>query len=477
MRELLTRPVTELAELVRSGEVSSRELVGASLEAIERLDPEINAFTAVSPERALAAADAVKPGDERPFAGVPIAIKDLAVTIEGWRLTNGSDLFGEYTATHDSFVVRRFKEAGFVIVGTTSTPEFGILCVTEPRRFGPTRNPWSTDHVPGGSSGGSAAAVAAGMVPIAHGSDGAGSIRIPAACCGLVGLKVARGRISHGPTMGEALLNVDGTLTRTVEDTARVLDVLHGYEPGDTNWAPPPAEPFAAAAAREPGKLRIGLTLKPAVFTEVGLDPAGERAVRDAGELLASLGHEVEEVDPPWGETGMLDVFLDLWASVTAPGVAFGGLIAGRDPRPEDVESLSWWLYERALGLDSVRQFVQLTGIQAVMRAYVSFFLERDALLMPTIATRPPRIGHIDGDGPDPAAELDKAVEVAPYTALWNLTGQPAISLPLYEGEDGLPLAVQIAGPPANEALLLSLATQLEAAHPWHPRIPALVGG
>ena len=220
----------------------------------------MNAFTHVAADAARAAAEAIGSGDPRPFAGVPIAIKDNRA-VAGMPITMGSDLFADFVARHDSFCVRRLRDAGFVIVGKTTMPEMGILPTTETRRFGPTRNPWSLDRTPGGSSGGSAAAVAAGMVPIAHGNDGGGSIRIPAACCGLVGLKPSRGRVSVGPEAGQSFLVSDGVLSRSVPDTAAVLDILAGYEPGDATWAPPPPAPYAALAAREPGRLRIGLAL------------------------------------------------------------------------------------------------------------------------------------------------------------------------------------------------------------------------
>src|SRR3954453_17432571 len=292
------RPATALAGMVRSGEVGSRELVQTSLDAIEELNGELNAFIHVDAEGALTAADAIKADDERPFAGVPIAIKDGA-PVKGLPMAAGSDLFGDFVPEHDAYVVRRIRQAGFVIVGKTNLPEFGILPVTEPRRHGPTRNPWDTGRTPGGSSGGAAAAVASGMVPVAHGSDGGGSIRIPAACCGLVGLKPSRGRVSRRKELGDAYLSTDGMLTRSVEDCARTLDVISGYEPGDATWAPPPEEPFTSALGRDPGKLRIALIMRPPI--EAAIDPICERAARDAVELLGKLGHEVEEVDPPWG--------------------------------------------------------------------------------------------------------------------------------------------------------------------------------
>src|SRR5438270_2776093 len=250
------RPATELAAMVRAGEVSSRELVEISLQRIEELNPALNAFVQIDAERALASADAIGSGDERPFAGVPTAIKNNR-PVAGMRLTYGCPLMADYVCDYDHNITRRLKDAGFVIVGTTTLPEYGILPVSEAQLFGPTRNPWDLERTPGGSSGGAAAAVTAGLVPVAHGNDGGGSIRIPAACCGLVGLKPSRGRISAAPELGDSSLGIDGMLTRTVADTAAILDVLAGYEPGDATWAPPPPEPCADAAAHAPRSLRI----------------------------------------------------------------------------------------------------------------------------------------------------------------------------------------------------------------------------
>src|SRR5579884_356383 len=289
MNGLLTRSATELAALVRRGELTARELVETSLRRIDELDAEIGAFTHVAHDAALEAADAIGADDQRPFAGVPIAIKDNK-PVAGMPITMCSDLFQDIVPHHDSFLVRRLGEAGFVIVGKTKLPEMGILPTTEPRRFGPARNPWDPDRTPGGSSGGSAAAVAAGMVPIAHGNDGGGSTRIPAACCGLVGLKPARGRVSVGPDGGDSFLVVDGVLTRTVAETGALLDVLAGYELGDATWAPPaPPGAFAAASAGPgPEGLRIALALNAPLEGAV-LDPVCERAARDAAALLESL--------------------------------------------------------------------------------------------------------------------------------------------------------------------------------------------
>jgi amidase len=468
--DLLSRPATELARLVKAGEVTSRELTEASFERIEALDPELNAFVHLDPDGALAAADAIEASDERPFAGVPIAIKDTA-PVAGMPYRLGSDMFGDFVPPQDAFVVRRLREAGFVLVGKTNLPEFGILPVTEPRRFGPTRNPWDPERTPGGSSGGAAAAVAAGMVPLAHGSDGGGSIRIPAACCGLVGLKPSRGRISRGPEQGDDLLVQDGVLTRTVADTAELLDVMAGYEPGDASWAPRPPEPFARTAAREPGRLRIGVTTVPAIDV-AAIDPVCERAARDAAEMLESLGHDVEEIDPPWGGQNLLRPFTLVFGTPVALGIWFGSQATGREPSAELVEPLSWTIWEGVRERDPLDYLLARTRLTAASRPIVALWDEYDAVLTPSLAQRPVRIGEIDACSDDPWEDFHRSGEFTPYTALFNVTGQPAISLPLFHGEDGLPLGVMLAGRPAGEGPLLSLAAQLEAASPWADRQP-----
>jgi amidase len=467
--ELLFRPAGELASLIRGGELSARELTEASLTSIEALEPDLNAFVHIDPDGALAAADAVAADDGRPFAGVPIAIKDTT-PVRGMPYTLGSDLFGDYVPDYDSFVVRRLRQAGFVIVGKTNLPEFGILPVTEPRRFGPTRNPWDTDRTPGGSSGGAAAAVAAGLVPLAHGSDGGGSIRIPAACCGLVGLKPSRGRISRGPDQGEDFLVQDGALTRTVGETAELLDVLAGYEPGDGSWAPPPPEPFAAAAARDPGRLRIAVATGSTV--DAPLDPLCEQAVRDAAELLSSLGHDVEEVEAPWSGREVMRAFTLVFSTPVAMGLWFGAQVSGREPAAELVEPLTWTMWERVRERNAGEYLLARTQLGAFSRAIVAHWDTYDVMLTPALGQRQVRIGEIDACSADPWEDFGRSAAFTPYTAIFNVTGQPAISVPLFHADDGLPLAVQLAGRPAGEGELLALAAQLEAARPWAERRP-----
>ncbi len=468
----MLRPADELADLVRTRELTALELVDAALERIAALEPQVNAFVDVDAEGARAAAAAIAPGEERPFAGVPIAIKNNRA-VAGRRLTLGAALMGDYTPGHDHNVVRRLRAAGFVIVATTALPEWGILPVTEGRRQGPTRNPWDPQRTPGGSSGGSAAAVAAAMVPLAHGNDGGGSLRIPAACCGLVGLKPQRGRISLAPDAGEQFLAQDGVLTRTVRESALLLDVLAGPEPGDASWAPPPSEPFARSAAREPGRLRIGVaTLMP--LLEAQLHPACERAAHDAAALLRSLGHEVEQVQPPWHRPGLLRLFTHAFGPAICSSIAAAGLLAGRDPRAEDMEPLSWELWQTSKRIDSVQAELARYQLQAFGRAITRWAAPYDALLTPALAQPPLPIGALDPCGPDPWGTFERSGHFTPYTAISNVTGSPAISLPLYAHEDGLPLAVQLIGRPAQEGALLALAAQLEAAAPWHGRRPAL---
>jgi amidase len=472
MNDLMFRPAAELAALVRGGELSARELVTESLRRIDELEPTINAFTHVAHEGALAAAEAIGPGDPRPFAGVPIAIKDNR-PVDGMPITMCSDLFGDFVPRHDASFVRRLREAGFVIVGKTALPEMGILPTTESRRFGPTRNPWALDRTPGGSSGGSAAAVAAGMVPIAHGNDGGGSTRIPAACCGLVGLKSARGRVSVGPDGGQSFLVADGVLTRTIRETAALLDVMAGYELGDATWAPPFDGSFEVAAAQPPGRLRIGLALNMAL--EGGtLDPVCAQAARDAAQLLESLGHDVEEIEPPWSGLNLLNDFTRAFGPGIAMTVMIGGRLARREPTRDDVEPLTWAMWENARQQDTVSYLSAEGRLEAVARRIVTALAQYDAVLTPALAKRPLLTGEVHGRGPDEWDHYRRSGHFTPYTAIVNVTGLPAISLPLYQGEDGLPTAVQLIGRPAGEAGVLGLAGQLEEALPWAERRPEL---
>ncbi len=463
--DLMFRPVDELAGMVRSGELSSRELVQASLDRIAELDPQLNAFVDVYAEDALAAADAVGAGDERPLAGVPVAIKNNRA-VEGKRLTLSAAFMGDFVAPYDHNVTARLKAAGAIVVGSTTLPEWGILPVSEARRNGaPTRNPWDRERTPGGSSGGSAAAVASGMVPLAHANDGGGSTRIPAACVGLVGLKPQRGRISLAPELGEQFLVQDGVLTRTVRETALLLDLLGGPAPGDASWAPPPAEPFAATARAGTGSLRIALTTT-SPLPDAPLDPEHAASVTRTGELLRELGHEVEEVEAPWSEPTLLGTFVALFGPAVCMQIGFATMIAGREPTEDDMEPLSWWLWQTCKSIDSVGAALAGAQAQGAARAIVNWTNGWDAVVTPGLAEAPVTHGTVDPLSAQPDRAFARSGAFTPYTALFNVTGQPAITLPLFQREDGLPLGVQVVGRPAEEGALLALAAELEEAAP-----------
>jgi amidase len=465
--ELAFASALEQAELVRSRDVSPVDLVTGYLERIERLDPDLNAFVTVCGDEALADARRAEQatGELPPFHGVPVPIKDLTET-KGVRTTFSSRAYADHVPGHDMAVVRRFREAGFILLAKTNTPEFGLAPVTEPELNGPCRNPWDLDRTPGGSSGGGAAAVAAGLAPAAHGSDGGGSIRIPASCCGLFGIKPARGRISNAPLIdGSMALGTSGPLTRTVSDAAAILDVLAGYEPGDAQWAPPPARPFAAEVDEEPASLRIALVTTPPA--DVPVDDACLRAAYDAGRLLEELGHKVEEIAPAWRVDEFNPMFMLVWqVSPTLYPQA----------TPELVEPLSRAFMARAAETSSVEYARTVARLQMLARRVVSFCLEYDLVLTPTLALPPVPIGWIY-EGDNPWGYLDRMLRFTPFTPIVNVTGQPAVSLPFSQTDDGLPVGVQLIGRPADEATLLRISAQVERARPWAQRRPPVPFG
>ena len=459
----------EQAAAVRSGAISARELVEATLRAIEDRDGELNAFVTVCGERALAEAAALSAGDPRPLAGVPVAIKDLTALTEGVRTTMGMAAMEDWVPPQDSASVRRLRRAGAIVVGKTNTPELGILPVTEPERFGPTRNPWDSARTPGGSSGGSGAAVAAGMVALAHGSDGGGSLRIPASCCGLVGLKPSRGRISPAPGAGDLFgLASEGVLTRTVADTALALDVLAGYEPGDPHWAPAPSAPFAEAVRAEPPPLRVALATE--APSGAAVDPECVEAARACARLLESLGHTVAEAAPAADER-FLEAFITIWTAGVEHGANGYLWLRGAELELERVEPLTRAMIEAARTLSTLDLQRAVDHLRRFARRTVLFWSGYDVLLTPTLAQLPLPIGALRPPAGEPAVgTLLRSADFVPFTPIWNVTGQPAISLPLHESREGLPVGVQLVGPPAGEELLLALAGQLERAAPWARR-------
>lgn len=466
MSEIAFASATRQAQLIARGEISPVELMTDYLDRIQRFDPELNSFVTVIGEQALddarRAQRSLGRDDLPPFHGVPISIKDLTETA-GIRTTASTKAFADKIGEVDAHSVRKIKDAGFILLGKTNTPELGTLCVTESELNGVCRNPWDPARTPGGSSGGAAAAVAAGLCPVAHASDGGGSIRIPAACCGLIGLKPARGRISNGPRAGEALagFGIQGPITRTVEDAAALLDVLEGYELGDPYWAPAPPRPFVREVGAPPGRLRVAVTATSPNFAPV--DPAIVGATGDAAALLDSLGHIVEEAAPDWVDADITPAFV----------AVFQTLSAYADIDPQDMEPMNRALAESAATTSSLDYVRALSALQKKARAIIDFWASYDLVLTPSLALPPVPIGWLFEDE-DPWAQFAKMALFVPFSPIANLTGQPAVSLPLCWGEDGLPIGMQLTGPPAGEAMLLRVAAQLEEARPWADRRPPL---
>ncbi len=460
MTELHDLTAVEQGAAVRRGDVSPRELASHYL---ERAD-EVGAFVTRTPELALARAGELLPvpGGAGPLYGVPTAVKDLNLTA-GVRTTFGSAAFADFVPDVSDAVALAIEGAGMVSLGKTNTPEFGSPCYTEPDVAPPAVTPWDRARMAGGSSGGAAAAVAAGLVPVAQGSDGGGSIRIPASCCGLVGLKPTRGRISGYPMYGEITgLATAGTLARTVRDAAALLDVLSGRGVGDPSWAPEPAEPFLASCDREPGRLRIARFVAP-VIADVDVDPACLAAWEGASALLASLGHEVEDIPVPMPREAV-PTFETCWAVLTAMSVV--------PPEKEPLlRPLTRWLSARGRAVSGPEFALALGAMRRFAADCLAALAPYDAVLTPTLASPPLPVGALRNDD-DPAADFEAQKAFTPWTSAWNVTGMPAISLPLHWTPDDLPVGVMLAARPAEEGLLVSLAAQVEAAAPWADRHP-----
>jgi amidase len=457
--------VVEQAALVRSGEVSARELVEASLREVEQLNPRLNAFVTLCAERALTEADGVRAGDARSLCGVPIGIKDLLSATQGLPTTEGSRAFGDWVADHDSAHVRRLREAGAIIVGKTNTPELGMRPVTENARFGPTRNPRNHELSAGGSSGGSAAAVASGMVALADGSDLGGSIRIPAACCGLVGLKPSLGRVSIGPDLGDvaAGMPADGVLTRTVMDTALALDAIAGYEPGDRHFAPRPPGTFTDAARTDPGRLKVRLCRSAPLGMEIDPEPAA--AAVEAADLLASLGHEIDEATPEgWNDPSFPSAWGVFMSGTGQHLVRVIERLHGRPVDPEQLEPASreWMIDSPPVPL--IDHLEAAERLWAFARAMVDGWSDDEILVTPTLTRLPAPIGGLRAQ----SGVTDDATRFSALVRIWNVTGQPAISLPLRLTEDGVPVGIQMIAAPGCDHVLISVAAQIEAAHGWN---------
>ena len=481
-----------LAALVRSGQVSAAELLETALARIDAINPALNAVIRTRHEQARAETVSIDPA--APFAGVPFLVKDLLATLAGEPTAGGNRLLAEVRMPHDSELVRRFRAAGLQLVGRTNTPEFGLMPYTEPLLFGATRNPWSLAHSPGGSSGGSAAAVAAGLVPLASGGDGGGSIRIPASCCGLFGLKPSRGLTPTGPDFGELWhgFAIEHVLSRSVRDSAAMLDATAGADPGAPYAAPMPSRPFLEDLGVDPGRLRIAFTGVP-LFGHAAVHADCIAALEDAAQLLASLGHEVEEAAPPVDHEACARAFAIVIAAETRAEIEGLARLMGRRPHRHDFEPATFSTGLLGRSISAAVYAGAVHTLQITARRMAPFFARHDVLLTPTLATPPPLIGALQPS----AAELrqmrvvnrlgagwlldalgavdlmaEKTFAFIPFTPLFNATGQPAMSVPLHWNATGLPVGVQFVARLGEDAMLLRLAAQLEQARPWFNRRP-----
>lgn len=466
--EYLSFDAVGLAEVIARGEVSPTEVLDAALERMAAVNPAINAVIFAGEADARADAGRPKTG---PLAGVPFLVKDYAAHVQGWPTTAGSRLFQEHIADADAPIVTAYRRAGLVIFGKTNLPELGLDATTEPELHGPTRNPWDLSRTPGGSSGGSAAAVAAGIVPAAHASDAGGSIRIPAACCGVFGFKPSRGRVSFAPASdGLAGFDVQHAVTRSVRDSAALLDAVCAPEPGDPYSAAAPERPYVEACGQDPRRLRVAFTTD--AFEAGALAPECVQAVMAAAKLLADLGHDVEEASLPPG----LDAAVAASSSVMA-----GHIAADLDDRAErlgrplmegEVEAITFARYQhasRATASDYVRG---LRTVHAYGRAVARMFERFDVLITSTLGSLPLPLGALQGVSPGAGGVARRAF--MPNTRIFNLTGQPAMSVPLAWSDDGLPIGVQFVGRMGDEATLFALAGVLERVRPWAQHRPSI---
>jgi amidase len=461
-----------LAQLVRDKQVSATDLLDAAIERVERLNPTINAVCArLYDHGRRAIADGLPAG---PFTGVPFLLKDVGALLTGVVSTLGSRFFADFVADHDTELVARYRRAGLVIFGKTNTPELGLVATTEPQIFGPARNPWSLAHSPGGSSGGAAAAVASGMLPVAHANDGGGSIRVPASCCGLFGMKPTRSRTPSGPDVGEGWggLSVSHAVSRTVRDSAALLDASAGPDVGDPYWAPPPARPFLEEVGADPGRLRIAVCTKPWNGAEV--DAECLTAVAETSKLCAALGHHVEEARPEIEGVPLLEGQRVIVSANTRLVLDRRAAAVGRELRPDDVEKGTWRTAVYARAVTATDYAAGMLAIHRAGRAVGRFFTRHDVLLTPTMARLPLRLGELDTMSDDVETYVKHLYRMIAFTSLFNASGNPAMSVPLHWSADGLPVGVQFVGCFGDEARLFRLAAQLEAVRPWAHRRPPL---
>jgi amidase len=482
-----------LAGLVRDRQVSPADLVEECIARIERVNGELNAVVTTMYQQARAAAK--QPGLAGPFAGVPFLLKDLLQHVPGVPTTSGCRFMRSFVPDHETELASRYRKAGLVFVGKTNTPELGIVPVTEPELHGPTRNPWDPSRTCGGSSGGAATAVASGMVPMAHGGDGGGSIRIPASCCGVFGLKPTRARNPFGPDASEGWNGfvVEHVLTRSVRDSAAMLDVTAGPEPTSIYFAPPRERPWLEEVGRDPGKLRIAFSAAPAMTAEVHPDCVA--AVHDAAKLCEELGHHVEEVRPGHAPDELARAFFTLVCGQTAGEISDLEKVSGREAKPAEFEDATWVLGMLGRQISAADYTLALRALQAEARRLVRKYEGYDVVLAPTLGQPPLKIGALHAQGAEavlqrlvartgftPVLKIPGVIEQAaarafnfvPFTPVANFTGCPSMSVPLYENREGLPIGTMFTGRFGDEATLFRLAAQLEQARPWRGRRPRI---
>jgi len=473
MDELSFLDATAQAGLIRRKEVTPTEMVDAAIGRIERLNPELNAIITPLFDRAREAAAAARVGAT--FAGVPFLLKDIAAEYGGTPLSEGSAFLADnYISPGDSELVRRYRNAGLIILGKTNTPEFALMPTTEPLRFGPCRNPWNTDLTTGGSSGGSAAAVASGMVAAAHANDGGGSTRVPASCCGLVGLKPTRGRNSLGPEIGDVAsgLLCEHVVTRSVRDSAAILDATAGPVPGDPYNPAAPERPFAEEVGRAPERLRIGLGTEPLTGEPAHADCVA--AAESAARLCEELGHDVLLASPSVDSKCLFKAFGNVWAGFLAWSVRDWARRSGRTPEEPLFEPATWRTYLHGERLTSSGYLLAVQDVQRASRDFAALFNDCDVWLTPTLAQPPVPLGYFDYTPEARDQHIARLGEYTGFTLIANASGHPAISLPLHWNEDNLPIGVQLLGRYGDEATLIRLAGQLEQARPWSKRRPPI---
>jgi amidase/6-aminohexanoate-cyclic-dimer hydrolase len=461
-----------LAELIRKGEAKPSEVLEAAIARFEERNPKLNAVVIPMIDEAREAAGGNLP--DGPFRGVPFLLKDLHLLSSGSRTSYGCRLYEDFVADHDSEIVTRYREAGLVTFGKTASPEFGFTTTTESTLFGQTRNPWNTDHTAGGSSGGAAAAVAGGIVPLANASDGGGSIRIPASCCGLFGMKPTRARTPSGPDAGEGWSGMSAVhaVSRSVRDSAALLDATGGPDLGAPYWAPPPERPYLEEVGRPAGRLRIGFQSR--AFIDVETHPDCVAAVEEASRLCAELGHEVEEAS--------LSIDVETFRQATGAIIAANlrvnvedrAATLGRDFGADDLEPVTYATVVRAAEIGAAEYARAIRVIHGVGRQVAGFLERYDVLLTPTMATPPLPLGVLSLSNPDLGEFLGSLLKTIAFTQLFNASGNPAMSVPLAWNAAGLPIGVQFAGRFGDEATLFRLAAQLEQARPWFDRLPSV---